>query len=811
MKLQCTCGAKYAFDTTPEMVQNPVKFVCPKCGQDSSAFVNDLIRREYGAPVAVIATPAEPAATPAAAPARTAAPAAPVPPPAGRLRIAHEQPAQPPAEPPAPVSKYCSRHRSELATEKCVICHKPICPKCLTEFGYFCSPLCKGKAEAQHINVPVYANQKFEVERRFWRKAGLISGSATAAIVLFLGVWTWYAWYGSVPHTYFSVRFENDRAHSGRSQLVGKDQIVFLHGGLLARYDLKTKKQIWSHLLVTPEQVAAEVKREDEETAREKAREGAGNDGEYSHVITPEEHTKMVRDAMESALALRVSGQNVWIGQSVDNTNAAGEVSSDYQLTRYDWDSGRIAQQATLPAIDGEFIQRGDELLLYDQPDAGTESITHVSLADGTMRQEQITTSGYTNLVIPAGGGGSQAGTSGGGLFAQGGKPLDPNKVVAQAQNLTLPARIALPALLANQAHQQQIDAALRGDSPRRRAAAGSAEPEATESFQLVPIENGYLQLTIRLLEEKSITRSAMKAPPKKSVLDDPGLNASQTTDLANEMLNEGQRNSGNGNVTEDVSRYQVSLHRTGSTSVDWTGEVVGPPQIFSLKTVNVLTANKTVIVFDKANKKLWETTLTYDVPSGYSDPASEPSEFGQAPCAEHGNTLYVCDQAVLSAFDIATGNARWRLPSVGIVGLFFDDQGMVYVNTTSSSLDDIKYSKQIDITKSTDDILLKVEPQSGKTLWSIKPGGFISYVSGQFIYAIQSNDPNPDDEDQSSNPMVDLQKPAYMRIVRISPKDGHTLWDFEEDRCPIDAQFYNNSIQLVFKREVQVLHYLSF
>jgi hypothetical protein len=801
MKLQCTCGAKYAFDTTPEMVQNPVKFVCPKCGQDSSAFVNELIRRQYGAPAPVTAFPPEPTPPPALA----ASPA----PAEGRLKLAREDMPEAPAQPVAPVSKYCSRHRSELTTEKCVLCHKPICPKCLVEFGYFCSPLCKGKAEAQHINVPVYANQKFEAERRFWRKTGWIFGTSAAAIVIFFGAWTWYAWYGSVPHAYFSVRFEDDRAHSGRSQLVGKDQIVFLHGGLLARYDLKTKKQIWSQQLVTPEQVAAEVKREDDESARERARENANSDGDYGRVITPDEHAKMVRDELEAGLALRVSGQNVWIGKSVESTNAAGEVSSDYQLTRYDWDSGRIVQQATIPATDGDFVQRGDELLLYDQPDPGTESITHVSLADGAIHEEQITTSGYTNLVIPGGGAGP-TGDRGGGLFAQGARPLDPNKVTAQAQNLNLPARIALPALLANQSHEQQLEAALRGDSPRRRAAVVS-DQKPGESFQLVPIENGYLQMTTRLLEEKSVTRSAMKAPPKKSVLNDPGLNASQTADVANEMLNEGQRNSGGGDVTEDVSRYQVSLRRTSSTSVDWTGEVVGPPQIFSLKTVNVLTANKTVIVFDKTNKKLWEATLTYDVPAGYSDPAGATPEFGQIPCAEYGNTLYVCDQAVLSAFDLATGNARWRLPSVGIVGLFFDDQGMVYVNTTSGSLDDIKYSRQIDIAKSTDDILLKVEPQTGKTLWSIKPGGFISYVSGKFIYAIQSNDPNPDDEDQSSNPMADLQKPAYMRIIRISPKDGHTLWDFEEDRCPIDTQFTNNSIQLVFKREVQVLRYLSF
>ena len=47
MKIQCACGAKYAFDATPEMLQNPVKFVCPGCGLDSSDFVNELIRREF--------------------------------------------------------------------------------------------------------------------------------------------------------------------------------------------------------------------------------------------------------------------------------------------------------------------------------------------------------------------------------------------------------------------------------------------------------------------------------------------------------------------------------------------------------------------------------------------------------------------------------------------------------------------------------------------------------------------------------------------------------------------------------------------
>ena len=108
-----------------------------------------------------------------------------------------------------------------------------------------------------------------------------------------------------------------------------------------------------------------------------------------------------------------------------------------------------------------------------------------------------------------------------------------------------------------------------------------------------------------------------MKAPPKKSVLDG-DLNASKTTDAANEILNEMQRDRGGGTVEEDVSRYQVTLRRPDSTEPsDWTGEVIGPPRLFPLKTVNALTAGKTLIVFDKTNKKLWQATLSYSVTGG--------------------------------------------------------------------------------------------------------------------------------------------------------------------------------------------------
>jgi hypothetical protein len=268
------------------------------------------------------------------------------------------------------------------------------------------------------------------------------------------------------------------------------------------------------------------------------------------------------------------------------------------------------------------------------------------------------------------------------------------------------------------------------------------------------------------------------------------------------------QRNKGGDTVTEDDSRYQVTVHIPGdSASNDWSGEVIGPPQLFALKTVNVIAAGKTVIVLDPTNKKLWDTTLTYNLSA---ESGSEDSQYGSGPVVEHDGTLYVFDQAVLGAYDLTSGNARWRVPSVGVVGLFFDGQNKLYVNTTTGNPDDIKYSRQIDINKSTQAVLMKLDPATGKTLWSIKPGGFVTYLSGKFIYTLQSYDPNPTDEEVLNDSLVDLQKPAYLRITRIDPKNGRTLWDHEQDRCPVAVKFDQNQILLIFKREVQVLSFLT-
>ena len=365
-----------------------MKFVCPSCGLDSSDFVNELIRQEFGGQTcrpAAAATAAAAAAAPRACEwrmARSAAGAA-----ARRL--------------PAP-SKFCAKHR-ERATEKCAVCQKPICPKCLELFGFFCSPLCKGKAEAQRSGrAGLCRSQRFGGGQILAQNGPDRRRAWAAVVLLFLGGWIWYAWFGSVPHPCFSVRFEDtDRGYSGRAQLVGQDQLVFLHGGTLARYDLKTKKPVWSQELITKQQIDDRIKAANDEQAR--MNEGTGC---HSH-RTQDDIERSVRQALQSELTLRVSGQNIWVGKAD-------------KLTHYDWDSGKVVREITLPERAGELVESGDELQMI-----GAQSVTHISLASGDSHVEQFGPAGAKTVVLAQNDAGRRpAGRGHGGD----GKPLDPKR-----------------------------------------------------------------------------------------------------------------------------------------------------------------------------------------------------------------------------------------------------------------------------------------------------------------------------------------------------------------------------------------------
>jgi hypothetical protein len=132
-------------------------------------------------------------------------------------------------------------------------------------------------------------------------------------------------------------------------------------------------------------------------------------------------------------------------------------------------------------------------------------------------------------------------------------------------------------------------------------------------------------------------------------------------------------------------------------------------------------------------------------------------------------------------------------------------------VNTTTASPDSIKFSRQIDISKRVGSVVLKIDSRDGKTIWSAEPGGLVNYVSGPFLYTAGYYMPDDEDQDDPFNMPSEDGPPPYLRIRRISPSDGHEIWEHFQQRAPLDIQFDKNTIRLVFKKEVQVLRFLTF
>ena len=87
----------------------------------------------------------------------------------------------------------------------------------------------------------------------------------------------------------------------------------------------------------------------------------------------------------------------------------------------------------------------------------------------------------------------------------------------------------------------------------------------------------------------------------------------------------------------------------------------------------------------------------------------------------------------------------------------------------------------------------------------SAEPGGLVNYVFGKVILVAQSYAP-PDEEADTG-----LETPPHLRIRRISPNNGSEVWEYFQQRAPLDVGFDKGSIRLVFKKEVQVLKFATF
>jgi len=429
------------------------------------------------------------------------------------------------------------------------------------------------------------------------------------------------------------------------------------------------------------------------------------------------------------------------------------------RLIQYDRRSGNNKQEIPLHPPVFSFTQNGDGLTVVSGDESGHEVITRIAPADGSIQTEPIES---TNIAatVPASRPKSTAPST-----APAGSPA--GKLMAAMTN-ALPAKPKPVAALENLDDKFVVD----GD-------------------QIVRMKTD-------LLERKTITRQAMKTSTKKSLVDN-NLTAGQSLEATEQMMNDMRRQDTGGVEEEDVSRYRVTLHRLPDGGVpDWTGEVTGEPSFFALKTLNVLIAGNSIQVFDKQNKALWSASLTYSVAAPFDFFSGQT----EAPCVESGNNLYVFDRGMLTSFDARTGEVHWRLTSVGISRVQLDDKKNLYVTSTVASPDSLQFSQQVSLSARSGPVILKVDAATGKVLWRCESIGDTCYVSGKFVYVARA----------SQNPLATMGEDPGLEydIYRLSPADGHAMWDYSQSRHPVQVEVQGNEILLHFRGELQVLKFLS-
>src|SRR5262249_37217222 len=105
--------------------------------------------------------------------------------------------------------------------------------------------------------------------------------------------------------------------------------------------------------------------------------------------------------------------------------------------------------------------------------------------------------------------------------------------------------------------------------------------------------------------------------------------------------------------------------------------------------------------------------------------------------------------------------------------------------------------------------VVLKLDSRTGKKLWSVEPGGLLTYASGKFLYTVQSYAADEEEANDPHRPSTGFEKLPFLRIKRLNTRNGRTMWEHFQQRAPVDVQFDKNTILLVFKNEAQVLRYL--
>jgi len=207
LKLQCPCGARFAFEVEPVEGRMPVPVHCPVCGIDAT----DLANAELAA-WGKASTATESSGGPKV-----------------RLRVHSPEPhpvALPPPNHPSAPNGPCPQHPGEVAVDRCRVCGRPICQRCLERYGFVCSVLCQGRAEREGIPLPCYTGRRDLMTARHRRWTRRLALLAATFLALIAGTWIWWKWVETTPRVVFEASLEGREPSSW--QLLSPDELLVL-------------------------------------------------------------------------------------------------------------------------------------------------------------------------------------------------------------------------------------------------------------------------------------------------------------------------------------------------------------------------------------------------------------------------------------------------------------------------------------------------------------------------------------------------------------------------------------------------------
>jgi hypothetical protein len=297
-----------------------------------------------------------------------------------------------------------------------------------------------------------------------------------------------------------------------------------------------------------------------------------------------------------------------------------------------------------------------------------------------------------------------------------------------------------------------------------------------------------------RLLEQ-AITSLKPADSGRPSALEKENLRASDSDAVAGEFLRGSQDY-----ATEDLSRYEVTVRRPfGGTP--WKGNVAGRPLWVPLNSLDLLIAGKSVTAFDRTGNQLWQATLGNTVADHHHYDTDGDIQDQGRPAYETSGRVYVLDRGTVHAFNTRSGNAVWRLPTVGATEVV-EGAGAVYVATTSAgpeamNLNDPRSAKGVR------PLLLALDPSNGAVRWQTEWLADHAAVSGSFVFGWRAGTSALDELSASMNQTTAR---AMLHFSRLDPSNGRADWTWHRPGRPQTVEAFGNRILLHRPREILVL-----